>query len=86
MPFKVLYGRDPLPLLCFEKGSMPVSIVEQQLSARDCMLHDLKLGASTIAHEGGSRNSSMGSAVFKRGLGFPKALPLSPTFSRSSLK
>ncbi|XP_022848903.1 uncharacterized protein LOC111371244 [Olea europaea var. sylvestris] len=42
-PFQIVYGRDPPPILPFEKGSTAVSTVEQQLLARDEVLQVLKL-------------------------------------------
>ena len=41
-PFQVVYGREPPPLLRFEKGAVPVSAVEQQLVERDLILDELK--------------------------------------------
>ena len=41
-PFQVVYGREPLALLRFERGSTLVSTVEQQLIERDQILEELK--------------------------------------------
>lgn len=40
--FQAVYGREPPPLLRFEKGTTPVSMVEQQLVERDLILEELK--------------------------------------------
>jgi len=41
-PFQVVYGREPPPLLRFEKGVAPATLVEQQLLERDLVLDELK--------------------------------------------
>lgn len=41
-PFKIVYHRDPPPLLLFEQASTQVSEVEQTLQARDEVLSLLK--------------------------------------------
>jgi len=38
----VVYGREPPPLVWFEKGTTPVSMVEQQLLESDVILDELK--------------------------------------------
>lgn len=41
-PFQILYGREPPLLVRFERGSTPLSAVEQQLIERDEVLEDLR--------------------------------------------
>lgn len=42
-PFKALYGRDPPPLIRFERGATTVSTVEELLEERDGILDELKM-------------------------------------------
>lgn len=42
-PFKVLYGRDPPPLLRYERGRSSVAAVDHLLEERDAFLDDLKM-------------------------------------------
>ncbi|KAI0500465.1 hypothetical protein KFK09_018678 [Dendrobium nobile] len=41
-PFKILYGRDPPPLVNYQKGTTPVYLVDQYLEERDRVLEELK--------------------------------------------
>lgn len=41
-PFRVVYGRDPPPLLCFESGSTTNFELDKALIERDEALDDLK--------------------------------------------
>lgn len=41
-PFRVVYGRDPPPLLCFESGSTTNFKLDKALIERDEALDDLK--------------------------------------------
>lgn len=41
-PFQTVYRQEPLALLRFEKGTTPISAVEQQLMERDQILEELK--------------------------------------------
>lgn len=42
-PFKAVYGRDPPPLVRYEKGDTSNAAVDQQLQDRDAALEELKL-------------------------------------------
>lgn len=42
-PFRIVYGRDPPPLLRFEKGTTVVSSLDQQMVERDKVPEELKL-------------------------------------------
>ena len=42
-PFRALYGRDPPPLIRYERGSATVSSVEQLLEDRDAFLDELRM-------------------------------------------
>lgn len=42
-PFRILYGRDPPPLIRFEKGTTTISSLEQQMLERDKILEELKV-------------------------------------------
>ncbi|KAL5570094.1 hypothetical protein UlMin_026669 [Ulmus minor] len=42
-PFRALYGRDPPPLIRFERGTASVSLVEQLMEDRDAILDDLRM-------------------------------------------
>ncbi|KAI0488340.1 hypothetical protein KFK09_028169 [Dendrobium nobile] len=41
-PFKILYGRDPPPLVNYQKGTTPVYLVDQYLEERDRVLGELR--------------------------------------------
>lgn len=41
--FRILYGRDPLPLLRFEKGTTAVSSLDQLMAKRERLLEELKI-------------------------------------------
>ncbi|KAI0528973.1 hypothetical protein KFK09_001518 [Dendrobium nobile] len=41
-PFKILYGRDPPPLVNYQKGATPVYLVDQYLEERDRVLEELR--------------------------------------------
>lgn len=43
IPFHIVHGRDPPPLLHFEKWTTLVSSLDQQLTERDKLLDELKL-------------------------------------------
>lgn len=38
-----MYGWDPLPIICFEKGTIVVSSIDHQLVERDQLLEELKI-------------------------------------------
>lgn len=42
-PFRALYGRDPPPLIRYERGTALVSTVDQLLDDRDAVLDDLRM-------------------------------------------
>lgn len=42
-PFHIVYGRDPPPLMRFEKGTTDVSSLDQQLAERDKLFEELKI-------------------------------------------
>lgn len=42
-PFKILYGRDPTPILRIGRGQTPVDSLEEQLQERDAILDELRL-------------------------------------------
>lgn len=42
-PFKVVYGREPTPLVSIGKGQTPVNNVEEMLQERDAMLAELHM-------------------------------------------
>ncbi|PKU61934.1 putative mitochondrial protein [Dendrobium catenatum] len=41
-PFRILYGRDPPPLVNYQKGTTPVYLVDQYLEERDKVLGELR--------------------------------------------
>lgn len=49
-PLKVVYGRDPPPLLHFEKNSIAVATLEEQLVERDAILDDIKANLLKAQH------------------------------------
>lgn len=50
MPFKALYGRDPLPLVAYNAGSTATSELDQQLCIRDALLAELKEHLTRAQH------------------------------------
>lgn len=55
-PFRIVYGRDPPSLMRFEKGTIVVPLLDQQLAEKDKVLEELKVHlhrAQTIDGKGG---------------------------------